>query len=909
MQAASLGHWVKQRRKELDLTQEELALRVHCSMVLIQKIESGERRPSRQIAALLAEHLNVPLDERSEFIRFARERFPVVANSQSIAWRSLRQRFTNLPIQPTPLFGREQAVEKIKQRILSKQARFLTLVGPPGVGKTRLGLEVAIRLVNDFEDGVFFIPLASATTSDMVLANLARIFSIPEYARKPNVELIKNYLADKRLFLLLDNLEQVITAAPILAELLAACPWIQMLVTSRVSLHIRAERQYHVRPLEFAAYTPIPDLAALQQYPAIAMFLDRAQAIDPDFELTSGNAVMVAEICALLDGLPLAIELVVSHMDRLPLPQLLCELKKRLPLLTSGPLDLPVRHHSLRQAIDWSYDLLDPDEQRIFSRLSVFVGGCTLEAARFVCGDDSCAFNRSVITNLADKNLVNFQAPENGDPAHYSIDLRFMMLETIREYAIERLEQRNDKEAVREKHATYFLDLLERADPVQKYWLERLEREHDNLRAALRWMLVRGDAKKALRLSGAAWRFWQMHGHLREGLAWLNSTLALESTCSDQEYSQARANTLLGAGWLLRDYGDWMQMKTSFEDSLSLYQDLDDPSGLAYALYSAGYANFLVGDAFHGIRMIQKSLDLYRSAGDKRGVALALMMLGRISVGQGDYKVAKGNFTECLRLVQELESNYGTALTIGNLGELALYSGDYENASSHLEESHKKLNQLGETQLCAWVLTKRSELAWSHGFFRQAREFLEESLALARQFGYRWNEAYSLTYLGLVTIFDGDPEKAQSLCETGMSIFRELNSEGDIAQAKKGLAFVKLQSKDFLHAARNYQECLEIFMERGHKPDIAECLEGLAVVKEEQGYFCEAARLLGAAQGLRETIGFLLPPVLCETFEKTLNSVHENLDNVIFETLFKQGWAEGSGMCKEYPQRTYDGCE
>jgi tetratricopeptide (TPR) repeat protein len=382
-----------------------------------------------------------------------------------------------------------------------------------------------------------------------------------------------------------------------------------------------------------------------------------------------------------LEGLPLALELVVAHIGRVPLPQLLYGLKKRLPLLTSGPRDLPVRHHSLPLAIDWSYDLLDPDEQRIFSRLFVFVGGYgyTLEAARFVCGDDYCAFNRSVITDLEDKNLLVYQAAENGDTILHSVELRFMNLEKIREYAIERLEQSEEKEAVRQRHATYFLDMLERADPVQSAWLNRLESEHDNLRAALRWTLDRRDAKKALLLCGAAWRFWQLHGHLREGLSWLNSVLALQSTCPDKEFFQARVKVLLGKGWLLRDYAQWRRMKASFEDSLSLYQDLDDPSGLAYALYSAGYANFLVGDAFHGILMIQKSLDLYRSAGDKRGVALALMMLGRIAVGQGYYNKAQDYHAECLGLVQELESNYGIALTIGNLGEVALYCGDYEN--------------------------------------------------------------------------------------------------------------------------------------------------------------------------------------------------------------------------------------
>jgi predicted ATPase/DNA-binding XRE family transcriptional regulator len=893
MPAVSFGQWVKKRRKELDLTQEELALRISCSMTLIQKIEAGERRPSRQMAELLSQQLAVPIDERPEFIRFAREKIPSVGVSESMTLRTLRHRFTNLPVQPTPLFGRDSAIEKIKQQLLRKQARLLTLVGPPGVGKTRLGIEVGSRLVNDYEDGVFLVSLAAVTNPEMVISTLGHAFCIPESSGQAPLERVKAFLEDKRLLLLLDNLEQVITAGPILADLLAACPWIQILVTSRVSLHIRAERQYRVQPLELAPLTPVSDLTSLLQYPAIAMFLDRAQAIDPDFELTSGNAAVVAEICALLDGLPLAIELVVSHTSRMPLPILLSELKSRLPLLTSGPRDLPVRQHSLRQAIRWSYDLLDPDEQHIFSRLAVFVGGCTLEAAQFVGGDDSSELLPGAINNLIDKNLVIQPNPKDDEAPLPLSETRLTMLETIREYGLEVLEHSGEAEAVRLRHAAYYLELLERADPVQNVWLHCLESEHDNLRAALSWTLDRRDAGKALRITGGAWRFWQLHGHLREGLSWLDAALTLELSLPDLRSVQARAKALLGAGWLLRDYGDWMRMKASFEDSLSLYREIDDPEGLAYALYSAGYANFLVGDGFYGIGLIQKSLDFYRSVGDKRGVALALMMLGRIAVGQGNYRKATSNFAECLQLVQDLESTYGIALATGNLGELALYCGDYGNAASHLKKSQDMLNQLGETQLCAWVLTKRAELAWRQGLLSKARSLLEESLEIAKEFGYRWNEAYSLAYLGMVILQEGDPESAQSLCEASLTIFQELQSEGDIAQAKKELALIKLQRGDFAQSTRLYKECLDIFKRRSYRPDIVECLVGLAAGQGEQGDFSTAAHLLGVAYGLRETIGSPLSPILRQFFERTYKLLHEHLDDDTFAPLWKLGKDEG----------------
>jgi predicted ATPase/DNA-binding XRE family transcriptional regulator len=900
MSAVSFGQWVKQRRKDLDLTQEELALRVNCSLTLIQKIEAGARRPSRQIAELLAECLAVPEDERLAFVHYARGKHSLFSPPQDSPWRALRRRYTNLPIQPTPIFGREQAVERIKGQLSSKQVRLLTLVGPPGVGKTRLGLEISSHLVNEYEDGVFLVSLAAVTTPEMVISSLAKAFNLPDTRAQEPLEQVKTHLMDKRLLLMLDNLEQVVSAAPLLADLLASCPWIQILATSRVSLYVRAERQYRVHPLKNPQLKPIPELMDLLQYPVIALFIDRAQAIDPDFILTSDNAGAIAEICARLNGLPLAIELVVGHIRDLPVQELLPKLSHQLPLLTDGPQDLPMHHRSLREAIGWSYALLDPDEKRIFARLGVFIGGCPLDAVQFVCLDDSPDRVLDAVTRLVGKNLViryDEAGPESSltlnDHAELTGEPRYALLEAIREFALECLEQSVEADEIHRRHAACFLDLLERSDPVQNVWLDRLECEHDNLRAALRWSCDGRDAEKALRIVAAAWQFWQLHGHLREGLAWLKSALDLEVARPDPSLAQVRARALLGSGWLLRDFGDWLQMRAFFEDSLKIYAGLQEPSGLAYALYSVGYANFLVGDSSRGIRMIEESLDLYRYENNMRGIALTLMMLGRIAVGQGNYAIAETNFNECLQAVQQLGSNFGYGLMIGNLGELAIYRGDYEQGSAYLEQSQAILNHLGEKQLYAWVLVKRAELAWCNGHLSQARELLEESMELARKFGYRWNEAYSLNYLGLVTLSEGDAESAQVFCEASLAIFQELCSEGDIAQARKGLARVELQRGHYLRAEKHFQECLHIFRKRDYIPDIAECLEGLVAISLAQGDFSEAVRFAGAAQGLREAIGSPLPPVLQDSWEGLLKMLHDNMDETSFATIWKEGLTEG----------------
>ncbi len=880
MPAASFGQWIKRRRKELDLTQEELALQVGCSLVLIQKIEAGERRPSKQIAVLLADQLAIPAGERADFIHFAREINVSIPAAHPAPWRALRHRFTNLPAQTTPLFGRDNAVEVIRQRILGEQIRLLTLVGPPGIGKTRLGIEAAAQMAGEFEDGVYLIALAAIRDPGLVTGLLAQTFEIKEAAGQPLLERVKKYLADKRLLLLLDNMEQVVAAAPLIAELLAACPWLQVLATSRVSLHLRAERQFPVATLGLAPLKPLPEAKALLEYPAIALFVDRLQAADPDFRLTEENAGAAAEICARLDGLPLAIELIAAQAIQMPLPALLARLGSRLALLSGGPGDLPARHQTLRNAIQWSYDLLSAGEKTLLARLAVFNGGFTRQAADAVCGEDVSAG----VAALAERSLLFPSQVEAGSP-------RYGMLETIREYALERLQESGEMETICRRHAACYLDLAEGSDLQQAAWLGRLEQEHDNLRAMLRWSIDQGEAELALRTGGALWRFWQMRGHLSEGVAWLKAALEIPCELSNPALTRARARALLGTGWLLRDFGDFTRTKFYFEQSLALYRQVDDGSGLAYATYSVGYANFMTGSSQEGIGGIEASLDLYRRLEDKEGITLALFMLGRIAVGQGDMRKGRAFLEECLAINQERGAAFAIARTLGSLGEAALYQGDYENAAAYLEESQARLDQLGERQLITWLLTKRGELAWHLGRLDEAQAFLEKSRELARQNGYKWNEAYNLTYLGLVALARGDDQDAQTLCEDSLASFKEQESEGDIAQTAKDLARVLIHRGEVARAAGLYEDCLRVFRKRAYQLDTAECLEGLATVRNELGDPCAAARLFGAAQALREALGAPLALVLRGSYDSAVRSARARLGEEAFDAEWSRGRA------------------
>src|SRR6266511_2359098 len=870
--ATSFGRWLRQRRRLLDLTQDELAQRVGCSVVTIRKIESDERRPSKHIATLLADSLATPPADRAAFLRAARadlaaalpgaptqppdqpppgaaarrlpsgtvtflfteiegstqlwERYAqamgaAVARHEALlrdavtaaggvifkmvgdavyaafasardavtaavagqramaaeAWsipdplrvrmvlhtgvveeraadyfglslsrvarllsaghggqillslateelvhehlsldvslrdlgvhrlkdlsfpehifqlvtadlpadfpplKTLNTRPHNLPAQPTPLIDRAPEVKATWQRLHHSDMRLLTLSGTGGIGKTRLALQVAAELIDEFEDGVFFVPLAPIRDPGLVAPTIAQTLKIKDDAGKSVAEILQDFLRDKHMLLLLDNFEHVMEAASLVTELLAAAPGVKNLITSREMLNLYGEHLFEVPPLALPDLKRLPPAEALSEFAAVELFTKRSQAVKPDFVLIQKNARAAAEICVRLDGLPLAIELAAARSRLYPPQVLLEQLDNRLKLLTGGPRDVPTRQQTLRGAFAWSYDLLNESEQILFGRVAVFVGGCRLEAAEAVCSRQT----------LQDLNVL------------------------------ECLVASGEMDAMRQRHAAFFLALAEEAEPKltgpeQKQWLDRLETEHDNLRAALRWLEESRTVEAGWQLGGALWRFWSMRGYLREGRERLAALLALAGEAVPSERSwAARAKALKAAGTLAAEQGDYAAARARYEESLAIRRELGDKLEIANLLSNLGIVARRQGNYAHARALYEESLALRRELGDKWGIATSLNALGLLAHYLGDNAAARGFLEESLALRRELGDAWAIANSLSSLGDVVLDQGDYATARARLEESLAINQQLGDRSAIAYVLEEFAGLAAVQG--------------------------------------------------------------------------------------------------------------------------------------------------------------------------------------------------
>ncbi|MFL5591240.1 MAG: tetratricopeptide repeat protein [Ktedonobacteraceae bacterium] len=662
----------------------------------------------------------------------------------------------NLPVQLTSLIGREQQVAAACALLSRPEVRLLTLLGPGGVGKTRLGVQIATELVDAFVDGICFVPLAPISDPDLVVPTIARTFGLGETGDRSLLELLKAYLREQQLLLLLDNFEQVVTAAAVITELLVTCPDLKVLVTSRTSLRVRGEREFPVPPLALPDPKHLPAIESLSQYASVALFVERALALKPDFQLTGTNAHAIAEICARLDGLPLAIELAATRIKLLPPQALLARLGSRLQVLTEGARDVPERQQTLRNAIKWSYDLLSTNEQRLFRRLSVFVGGCTLAAVEEVCkalGDVATNVLEGV-ASLIDKNLLQQVEDVNGEP-------RLLMLETIREYGLECLEasevagEAGGAEATRLAHANYYLKLAEETEQKlrsaqQVIWLEQLEREHDNLRTALRWLVEREEVEMALRLAGALCQFWVVRGHLSEGRQWLEGMLSGSNL--ETVSMRVRAKALNGAGVMAYTQGDYGHAKVLCQESLELFRKLGNRHGIASSVNGLAFVALVAGDYAAASAMFEESLVLFRELGDKWNLADTLYfsaLAASFRVDQTDTAAARSMVEESLAISRELRDQRGLAYSLNLLGFVSLLQGEGAAACPLIEESLAIHKALGNRQGIAYTSLTFGWFSLSQGDYVAARARYEKSLAIMIELDDRWFIAACLEGLAM----------------------------------------------------------------------------------------------------------------------------------------------------------------
>jgi predicted ATPase/class 3 adenylate cyclase len=624
----------------------------------------GEHEPDAVSVRDLGEHRLKDLTQPQRLYQLVIAGLP----AEFAPLKTLENRPTNLPSQPTPLLGRERELEAIGGLLGRAATRLVTLTGPGGIGKTRLALQTAADALDDFPNGSFFVALAATSDPGLVMPTLAQTLGVREGPGRTIDEALGDYLGDKRRLLLLDNFEQVVEAAPEVSRLLAACAGVKLLVTSREPLHLPGEQEYPVPPLSVPDQQTLhrPDPGLLSQYEAVALFVERAQAVRPGFQITNDSARAVAEICIRLDGLPLAIELAAARVKLLPPKAILARLDQRLKLLTGAARGRPARQQTLRSAIDWSYELLHEPERELFARLAVFVDGCTLEAAEAICDPDG-ELGVDVLDTMAsllDKSLIRQQESRVGEP-------RFLMLATIREYALERLDADHDREAIRERHSQHFGQLAEDAEeglrgPGQQAWLERLEDEYANLRAALTWLLEQQQTEQALQLVAGVWVFWMIRGYLREGQRWSEEVLAR----ADRSPPLLRARVMTILGEFYRFQGDFERSIRVKQEALLVLRRTDQRRTAA-TLHDLGEIAQAQGQYEHALGLHEESLALRRQLGDKRGIAHALSGLADLAVRTGDLPRATALYEEVLKTAREVQDASLAGYALVNLAHIA----------------------------------------------------------------------------------------------------------------------------------------------------------------------------------------------------------------------------------------------
>lgn len=855
----SFGNWVRRRRKTLDLTQQALATQVGCSVSLILKIEMDERRPSRQIARLLADQLQIPEEQKELFLKIARQEkgtqaldsFSLPAMPQPAA---ASQSFSTLPLSLTPIIGREHELSAIIHQLNDPACRLLTLTGPGGVGKTRLALEVAHQLQDTFENGVYFVSLIGTSSAKFVIPAIANALgSIFSGTADLEIQLF-NYLRERQILLVLDNLEHLLNGIELLDELLAYAPAVKIVTTSREQLNLRPEWIFEVQGL------PIPsagELDDLESNSAVALFIQRAKQVKPNSTFFQEDASSIRRICQLLDGLPLGIELAATWVRVISVKEIAHEIEHSMDFLTTTMRDIPERHRSLRAVFDYSWGLLSGNEKSAMMRLSVFRGGFTRFAAEEVA--DAAL---PILTSLVEKSLVRCNDAQ-----------RYDFHEMVRQYAEKQLIQADDLQSVRNRHFRFFLGMVQKNyvklnDSQHHQWLDYLEQEHDNLREALAWSLRVEDLNandgggtqsvgvhEALELTGLLYLFWKMRSHWGEGREWLRRAL---SQASNSPESPAKARALNGAALLAVAQADTQSAFQLAEENLAVSQRLGDPFRIACSLFTLGKVLWKYKNFSEARRISEEGLKLFRAITHplvQYGLTESLHSLGRITIDQDDLDAAAAYLQESLSISRELGYAIGIAEVLGDLGLVAYLKKE----------------------------------------FSTARTYLEKCLELCRSENSLSGEVSSLNRLGDLARCEGNYEQAGRHYEEALLLFQAMGDKDEIPSLLHNLGYVGTQRRNYAKAASLFLDALKIHLETGNQAGIADCLVGIAGVFILQRQPERGARLLGKAEVMRETVNATLWPANKIEYERIISHLHNFTD----EAAIANAWVTGCAMTVE----------
>lgn len=754
----------------------------------------------------------------------------------------------------TPLIGRDYEVQAASALLQCSTVRLLTLAGPGGIGKTRLALQIASELRASFLDGVHMVYLASVSEPGEVLLAIMHALGLHGTGTEPAFEQLATFLQDRHMLLVLDNFEQVSAAGSLLVDLLACCSGIRMLVTSRAILRVRGEHEFPLSPLALPDLRHLPDHENLLYVPSISLFIQRAQAVKPDFRLTDSNARCIAEICAWLDGVPLAIELAAARIKHLSPQDLLRRLERRLDVLTLGRADMPSRQQTLRATLTWSYDLLTADERTLFRRIALFAGGCTLEQLEVFCASLASLATPvlDVVASLIDKSLLQWSEQPDNEP-------RLLMLETVREYALECLVESGEREICRQAHAFCYITLIKEAEqsengPLHPLWLARLEQDYENIRVMLQWLLECESVEELLQLSDVLAQFWLMRGYISEGRLFLAKALATESFGESAAQLQAKAFYAAGR---LAFYQSELGLAASFlENSERLYQEQENKRGVAAALLLMGAIKRWQGTCELGNTMLEKSLGLYREVDDRSGLADGLLTLGMLAHSSGNFTSARNLCEESLAIARAIAYTWAIAANLHYLGWIAYLQHNYEVARAYSEESLAHFKLLGKPPL-----------------------IIEAMIVLA----------YEQRALG-------DETSALSSFEEALALSKEIENREDCALVLCSQGHLALRQEDFSNAWGMHEQCVKLLLEKDVQTSgkmkwfLASSLEELGEIAFGGGQVACAVRLFGTAEAVRALHGYYTPlRIEPQSYKHALAAAR----SLLGAERFAAAWAQG----------------